>query len=502
MTKESRRDFLKKTGCALSMTALATKMGHLGAMSALAQKAADTQPSTEGGTDYKALVLVYFNGGVDGNNMVVPIHDDPTISNYSAYFNARSASGLALPRNAGQGLGTPLLPISVPRMSGLAYGLHPSLGIEATGGINNGIHELWAQGKLAVVPNVGTLVKPMTKTQYQNGSIQKPYQLFSHSDQIGISQTSIANTQAFTGWGGRISDKMTAGSNPTALIPMVTSINGAQLFTAGQTTLPMAIANANTSLANVLNPSGMSGAGNAAKLTGFNQLRTVDLDSNIVSAASHVTDLAMQANAALQASVTDPIGFPTSNIGQQLKQVARLVKRRNELNVNRQIFFVQIGGFDTHNNQLPQQVTLFSQVGQAMRAFYDAMVAEGVSNNVTTFTLSDFGRTLNPAGSGGAVGSDHAWGNHMFVMGGSVLGGDFYGTNTSNGTPFPTLTIGTAGPDDTDSGSGARGRWIPSTSVDQFAATLARWFGLAEADIPLVFPNIGNFSTSNLGFMA
>jgi uncharacterized protein (DUF1501 family) len=173
-----------------------------------------------------------------------------------------------------------------------------------------------------------------------------------------------------------------------------------------------------------------------------------------------------------------------------------------ELNVNRQIFFVQIGGFDTHNNQLPGQVTLFSQVGQAMRAFYDAMVAEGVSNNVTTFTLSDFGRTFNPAGSGGAVGSDHAWGNHMFVMGGSVLGGDFWGVNTSNGTPFPTLTIGTAGPDDTDSGSGARGRWIPSTSVDQFAATLARWFGLAEADIPLVFPNIGYFSTSNLGFMA
>jgi uncharacterized protein (DUF1501 family) len=495
MTRESRRDFLKKTGCALSMTSLATKMGHLGAMSAMAQKVIDAQASSEGGADYKALVLVYFNGGVDGNNMVIPLDDIGSSNTLSMYQAARTAAGLALDPAT-------LLPIIVPRMGGRTFGLHPSFGSAATGAINNGIHELWAQGKLAVVPNVGTLVKPMTKTQYQNGSIQKPYQLFSHSDQVGISQTSVANTQSFTGWGGRISDKMTSGSNPTALIPMVTSISGAQLFTAGQSTLPMAIANANTSLANVLNPSGMSGSANAAKLTGFNQLRTVDLDSNFVAAASHVTDLAMQANTALQASVTDPVGFPSTSIGLQLKQVARLVKRRLELNVNRQIFFVQIGGFDTHNNQIPGQVTLFSQVGQAMRAFYDAMVAEGVSNNVTTFTLSDFGRTFNPAGSGGAVGSDHAWGNHMFVMGGSVLGGDFYGTNTSNGTPFPTLTIGTAGPDDTDSGSGARGRWIPSTSVDQFAATLARWFGLGEADIPLVFPNIGNFSTSNLGFMA
>ena len=501
--KESRREFLKKTGCALSMTALATKMGHLGAMSALAQKMIDSRPSGEGGADYKALVLVYLNGGVDGNNLVVPIHDSPSISNYASYTAARGTQGLALPRdNSVQGV-LPLLPITVPEMGGLAYGIHPALGPQATNAVNNGIHELWGSGKLAIVPNVGTLVRPMTKAQYQNNSIQKPYQLFSHSDQVGISQTSVANTQSFTGWGGRLSDKLTAGSNPTALIPMVTSISGAQLFTAGQTTLPMAIANANTSLANVLNPAGMSGAGNAAKLTAFNQLRTVDLDSNFIGAASHVTDLAMQANSALQASVTDPVGFPNTNLGLQLKQVARLIKRRMELNVNRQIFFVQIGGFDTHNGQLAAHNNLLSQVGQALRAFYDAVVAEGVSDNVTTFTLSDFGRTFNPAGTGtGVVGSDHAWGNIAFVMGGSVLGGHFYGNPTPNGTPYPTLTIGAAGPDDTDSNSSARGRWIPTTSVDEYAATLAKWFGLPDADRAAVFPNIGNFSTPNLGFMA
>ncbi len=491
--KGSRREFLKNAGCALSMAALATKMGHLGSMSALAQKMIDRLG--EGGTDYKALVLVYLNGGVDGNNLVVPKDNVGASNTLAMYQAARSAAGLALDPAT-------LLDIAVPAMGGRTFGLHPSLGPGATGAINNGIHELWALGKMAIVANVGTLVRPMTKAQYQNGSIQKPYQLFSHSDQVSISQTSVANTHSFTGWGGRLSDNMTGGSNPTALIPMVTSISGAQLFTSGQTTLPMAIANANTSLANVLNPSGMSGASNAAKLTAFNQLRTVDLDSNFVAAASHVTDLAMQANAALQATVTDPVGFPNTGIGLQLKQVARLVKRRMELNVNRQIFFVQIGGFDTHNNQLPGQVNLLSQLGQALRAFYDAMVAEGVSNNVTTFTLSDFGRTFNPAGTGGTVGSDHAWGNHAFVIGGSVLGGDFYGNDTANGTPYPTLTIGAAGPDDTDSNSGARGRWIPTTSVDEYAATLAKWFGLADADRTAVFPNIGNFATPDLGFMS
>jgi uncharacterized protein (DUF1501 family) len=493
---ESRREFLKKSGCALSMTALATKMGHLGAMSAMAQKVIDRGRFSEGGADYKALVLVYLNGGVDANNLVIPNDNIGSSNTLAMYQAARSAQGLALDPAT-------LLNIAVPVMGGRTFGLHPSFGDQSGAGGNAGMHGLWAAGKMAVVTNVGTLVKPMTKTQYQNGSIQKPYQLFSHSDQVGISQTSVANTQSFTGWGGRLSDKMTAGSNPTALIPMVTSIAGAQLFTSGQSTLPMAIANANTSLANVLNPANMSGSANAAKLTAFNQIRTVDLDSNYIAAASHVTDLAMQANAALQASVTDPTGFPNTGIGLQLKQVARLIKRRMELNVNRQIFFVQIGGFDTHNGQLNTQATLISQVSQAVRAFYDFTVSELISDRITTFTLSDFGRTFNPAGTGtGVVGSDHAWGSHAFVVGGSVVGGNFYGNNCSNGTPFPTLTIGAAGPDDVDSNSSARGRWIPTTSVDEYAATLAKWFGLADVDRPTVFPNIGNFNTPNLGFMA
>ncbi len=472
------------------MAALATQIQHLGMMSTLAQKVEDSD--SVGGENYKALVLVYWSGGNDGNNVIIPNHNDANVSNYAAYAAARQPQGLAIPQ-------AELLPIAVPRIGGLTYGLHPALG-PVTGGINNGVHELWAQGKMAAVTNCGTLVAPMTKAQYQNNSVQKPYQLFSHSDQVAQSQTSISSTTAFTGWGGRISDRLTQGQNPNGLVPMITSISGAQLFTAGQTTLPMAINNANTSLANVLNPTGFNNtAASVARRNAFNQLRTLDLESNFVAAASHVTDLAMQANTALQTSQEVTVTFPTSAIGLQLKQVARLIKKRLDLNVNRQIFYVQIGGFDTHNNQLNTHINLLSQFSQAVRAFYDEMIVQGVSNDVTTFTLSDFNRTLNPAGTGGTVGSDHAWGNHMFVIGGAVAGGDFYGMNTPNGTPFPTLVNG--GPDDTNTGTGSRGRWIPTTSVEQYAATLARWYGLPENQIGEVFPNIGNFPTSNLGFI-
>ena len=478
----------------MSMAALASQMHHLGTMSSLAQKVADSERKAVGGTGYKALVLVYLAGGNDGNNTIVPNHSDAGISNYAAYSAARAPQGLAIPQ-------ANLLPISVPRMGGLTYGLHPSLGPSGDG-INNGIYELWAQGKLAMVTNCGTLVAPMTKFEYQNNLVPKPYQLFSHSDQVAQSQTSVSNSQAFTGWGGRLSDKMTAGSNPGGLIPMITSISGAQLFTAGQTTLPLAIANANTELSSVLSPQGYNQtAASQARLAAFNQLREIDLDSNYVAAASHVTDLAMEANAALATSQEVTVDFPNSNIGLQLKQVARLIKKSSDLAVTRQVFFCSIGSFDTHNNQLNNHANLLGQVSQAVRAFYDEMIVQGVSNDVTTFTLSDFNRTFNPAGSGGAVGSDHAWGNHMMVLGGGVAGGDFYGMNTSNGTPFPTLVIGTSGPDDTNSGTGARGRWIPTTSVEQYAATLARWYGLQEADMPAVFPNIGTFAVTDLGFL-
>ena len=497
---ETRRDFLKKTGgCALGMVSLATQMHHLGTMSAMAQKVLDSQG--DGGANYKALVLVFWAGGCDGNNVVIPNHSDPSVSNYAAYSAARSLQGLAIPQ-------AQLLPISVPRIGGLTYGLNPNLG-PVTGGVNNGIHELYGMGKLAVVANVGTLVRPLTKAEFLNPTFRKPYQLFSHSDQVNQAQTSVSTAQAFTGWGGRLADRLAFGSNPNGLIPMVTSIAGAQLFTAGQSTLPLAIADANTTLANVLNPAGFTNNGNGgpARLSAFNALRTVDLDSNYIAAASHVTDLAMQANTALAGGQdTSVVPVPDSSIARQFRQVARLIKSRDSLNINRQVFYVQLGGFDTHTGQVVTQSTLLAQFSQAMRWFWDELVAQGIQNDVTTFTLSDFGRTLNPAGSGGGVGSDHAWGNHMFVMGGSVAGGNFYGSLRPDGTGnyFPTLTMGPSGPDDTDNNAtSARGRWIPTTSVDQYASTLARWFGLSAADEAVVFPNLSAFpgTHAQLGFL-
>lgn len=486
--KTSRREFLAKSTCALGMAALATQVEHFGMMSVLAQTVdnAPTAPS-----DYRALVCVFMQGGNDGNNTLIPNHSDTSISNYAAYSAARNTQGLAIAQNA-------LLPITVPRMNGLTYGLNPNLGAGAT---NNGIHELWGLGKMAIVTNAGTLVQPTTRTQYLGNTVRKPFQLFSHSDQVSQYQSGRSDVPSFTGWGGRISDRRSFADNPNGLVPMITSINGAQLFTAGQTTLPLAIANAGTSLSNVLNPAGFNtSSASQARLSAFNQLRAQDLDSNYIQAASHITDQAIQANNALSTFQEVTTTFPTSSIGSQLKQVARLIKKRTDLNVNRQIFYVQVGSFDTHTSQLTGQGNLLSQFSQAVRAFYDEMVVQGVSDKVTTFTLSDFSRTFNPAGSGAAVGSDHAWANHLFVIGGAVTASNFYGMAASNGTPYPSLVMN--GPDDADSGTGARGRWIPTTSVEQYAATLAKWYGLADADMPIVFPNLGNFgANTNLGFM-
>jgi uncharacterized protein (DUF1501 family) len=487
----NRREFLIKSGCALSMTAMATQMRHFGLMSAMAQKVDDEKDSLVP-SDYRALVCVFLSGGNDGNNTVIPNHSDASVSNYTAYSNARNTQGLAIAQSA-------LLPISVPRIGNLTYGLHPSFGTLGNG-INPGIHPLWADGKVAVVTNVGTLVAPMTKAQYQNNTVQKPFQLFSHSDQVSQYQGGRSDLESFTGWGGRISDLRTSPDNPSSLIPMITSIAGGQLFTVGQTTLPVAIANAGTGLNNVLNPAGYNTtAASQARLTSFNQLRGLDLSSDVVKAASAVMTQAQNVNNALQTFQEVTVTFPNTSIGLQLKQIARLIKSRANLSVNRQIFFCQLGGFDTHTSQISQQATLLGQLSQAMRAFYDEMVAQSLADKVTQFTMADFSRTFNPASSGAIVGSDHAWGNYHFVVGGGVTASDFYGVNTTNGTPFPSLVFN--GPDDADSGTGARGRWIPTTSVEQYAATLARWYGLPDANMASVFPKITNFTTSNLGFM-
>ena len=258
----------------------------------------------------------------------------------------------------------------------------------------------------------------------------------------------------------------------------------------------MIVAPSPTPLNQVLALNGFgTAADELARRTAMNNIRTHDLSYTMTQQASLLTQQAINVSQQLSQDPVLTVTFPNTTLGNQLRQVAKLLKFKTQLNMSRQIFYVQLGGFDTHSGQLTNQNNLFTQVSQALKAFYDETVAQGIASQVTTFTMSDFNRTFNPASSGSNVGSDHAWGGHHLVMGGAVAGGNFYGRPTSNGTFFPTLVNGTG--DDAES----RGRFIPSVSVEQYAATLARWFGLSNTDLPLVFPNINVFGNSNLGFM-
>lgn len=463
----SRRNFLRQTGCLLGGAAIASTLEGFGLMSAYAQ----SDPG------YRALVCIFLNGGNDSNNMVVPLDAE-----YSAYQTVRGPSTLAHTQAS-------LLPVNP--ASGRQFGLHPNM---------PELQQLFnVDKKLAVVCNVGPLAEPLTRATYQNGTGKKPLQLFSHSDQVGLWQSSIADGVSQTGWGGRTADRI-AYLNGAATFPQVISIAGISLFVTGNTARPLAVNDSRTSLSSVLplnNAAGATTAETNARRASFDALRTYDLTPLLFKASSDLMTSTLQTSAALSSAPAQNFSnIPDTTLGYQLEQVARLIALRGALGIKRQIFFVSLGGFDTHSNQKVVvngqpggQDGLLLQVSQAMKAFYDTTVTLGVQDYVTTFTLSDFGRTFQPAGSGtGVVGSDHGWGNHQLVMGGAVRGGDFYGR-------FPTLALNTG--DDADS----RGRWIPTTSVEQYAATLGTWYGLLSGDLPLVFPLIGRFPSSNLGFM-
>lgn len=428
--------------------------------------------------DYRALVCVFLNGGNDGNNMFV------SLDQYAQYSAARAAAQLAIPQASF---------LSVAPVSGGSYGFHPNM---------PEMQNLFNQGRLAVLCNNGPLVEPLTRTTYQNGTGKKPLQLFSHSDQVGLYQTAIANSVSQTGWGGRLADK-TLGLNGGASFPSNVSIAGVNLYLTGVDTRQLAVSDANTSLANVLQLNNAPGANTSeinSRLASFNELRTFDNNFKLIKAASDVRSSSIQTDNALSTVnpvLSTPFPTPSTSISRQLLQVARLIKASTDptagINMKRQIFFVQIGGFDTHSAQLNGQGTLLQQLSQAISAFFNATVELGLQDKITLFTMSDFSRTLQPSGTGAAqVGSDHAWGNHQFIVGGAVQGHTLYGT-------YPNITPG--GPDDTDGGSSPRGRWIPTTSIEQYAATLATWYGLSSADLTAVFPLIGHFSSSNLGFL-
>ena len=472
----SRRDFLVRTTCAaLSAAAAQASIRKLGLMNLLAQ------PSV--GADYRALVCIFLDGGNDSNNLIIPTDS----THYNQYLAVRPLSGgLGLDAANLLNLGTP------PSYNGTGrvFGLHPSM---------PEIQSLYSQSKVAFVTNIGPLVEPITQDEYINDLKPTPYSLFSHSDQIECWQTSQANQRIATGWGGRIADA-TIGCNNASGFPTITSISGATTFCLGIESSPLAIDTGALDQVLVLN--GFNGSpDDIARMNSMDFARTIDRSAALIAAASDVTQQAVDISAAVQVVPSLTTVFPDSYLGQQLLQVAKIIKLNqtsSQLNLNRQIFYVEQGGYDTHQDQATDQAGELIELSQAMGAFYLALQELGVENNVTTFTHSDFGRTLEPSGDTGSVGTDHGWGSHQIVMGGGVVGGDFYGIPGPYGAAFPTLLVG--GLNDT-SPDGDRGRWIPTGAVEQYGATLATWFGVSSADMPTVFPLIGNFPVQDLGFM-
>jgi uncharacterized protein (DUF1501 family) len=451
MTPHTRRDFMRLACCSAATASIVGGLSKFGLVSALA-----------GGTDYKALVCIFYFGGNDSNNFIMPIDT----AGYANYQTVRA--NLAIPQGS-------ILPLQTG--SSANFGLHPNLP-ELQGLFNN-------QKSLAVLANVGTLVQPTTRAQYQQYQ-NLPQNLFSHSDQQDQWQTTQLSGLPNSGWAGKVADKLNPTYNSGASFPPILSVAGSPIFCTGDVTRPFSMNPGSTPGVQGFD----SSAAGQARFQALQQLLTFDTGLSLVQAASSVTGQAIQEGVVLSNALKNipaiQTVFPASNgLAAQLKQVAQVIAARSALGVNRQIFFCSQGGFDTHSNQLPTQVGLYSQVSPAIAAFYQATQELGVANNVTTFTLSEFARTFQPGSNGG---TDHAWGGHQIIVGGAVQGNKLYGT-------WPTLTPG--GPDDT----GSNGRWIPTTSVDQYAATLASWFGVAASDLPSIFPNLANFQTSNLGFL-
>lgn len=417
------------------------------------------QTASAAGTEYKSLVCVFLFGGNDCNNMIVPLGAEQ----YRDYSRARG--GLALPQAS-------LLPITAP--GGAAYGLHPRLA---------DLQQLFTRKKLAVVANVGMLTRPTTRDQYRQRAAPLPSNLFSHSDQQTQWQSSYPDTSSRTGWGGRAADFAQQHNTDRGFTAV--SLSGNTIFLEGKEARPALVA--------VGGVTGLSGFNDTppsqARLRGFLDLLNINEGSALVQILNDTALEGLRISQVLSAATSGASGlatrFPATTLGRQLESVARIIRMRGDLGVNRQVFFCSLGGFDTHINQLATHDSLLNQLGPALAAFHTATQELGVENQVTAFTESEFGRTLQP--SSGA-GSDHGWGSHHVIVGGAVKGGDVYGQ-------FPVVATG--GPDDAT----GRGVWVPTTSVDQYAASLATWFGMDEAALAELLPNLANFPQQNLGFL-
>jgi uncharacterized protein (DUF1501 family) len=478
----SRRNFIRQAACtALGSGALSAAIGDLRFINAaMAQSAI---------TNYKALVCIFLAGGNDSNNLIIPT----IASEYADYASIRT-DVLALPLSGAPNIVLPLSPLS---SDGHEYALHPACPELAT---------LFHENKLAVLFNTGTLVFPITRAQYRSGILERPPQLFSHSDQVTQWQTSIPDRPPLTGWGGRCADLL-ASAQPNAPISLAVTVAGANTFEVGNI-----VSQYSVTTSGAINLSSVSGA----RLQALTNVLALPYPNLQAQAYADVGEHAIQTGGLLNNAIATTsaanywsVPFPTtvtsptsglsfnSSLASQLRMIARLIEAgarsaaSGGFGMKRQIFFCQVGGYDTHAGQTPgpgqttvgSHTNLLAELSQGMHAFQRAMEQLGLSNNVTSFTASDFGRTF----PGNGAGSDHGWGAHHLIMGGAVNGRRTYGR-------FPTLAVN--GPDDTSTG-----RWIPTTAIDQYFATLATWFGVDNSNLATVFPNLNRFSSANLGFV-
>jgi len=499
----TRREFMRRAACAAVGTAAMTS-----AISDLRLMNAAVAQSNI--TDYKALVCIFLQGGNDSNNLIIP-----TSTPQYAYYNATRTPVIAIPFNN-------ILPVTSLGSNGTnsgdgnTYGLHPSC---------PELQQLFGEGKLAFLFNTGTLVYPITLTQYSKNSVPRPPQLFSHADQQTQWQTSVPDQPPTTGWGGRCADLLNSVLPSTPISLMVT-LAGANTFEIGSIVSQYSVSTSGAiSLTLPTNPGGGANTNRLPALMSLLGLPYTNLqaqayasvaEQSIISATNLNNAISSTTNANYWTNVnpvTSVTGFPvkitppvsgsaafTSTLSPQLQMVARLIAAGSTpapggFGMKRQIFFCQVGGYDLHTGQtnytsntpnnvlLGAHTNLLAELSQSMFAFQRAMEQLGLSKNVTCFTASDFSRTFPSNGQG----SDHAWGSHHLILGGDVNGQRTYGQ-------FPAFRANS--PDDLGTG-----RWIPTTAIDQYFATLATWFGVDNNNLATVFPNIGRFTSSNLGFI-
>jgi uncharacterized protein (DUF1501 family) len=448
MTQQtSRREFMRRHALLAGLGSAAPWAMNLAALSSMSAQAA--------GEDYRALVCIFLQGANDNHNTVLPL-DAATHAEYS-----RIRTSIALPL---AGLdATEVVPTN-PWPDGRRMALHPALAP---------LKPLFDSGRVALAVNVGTLTGPLTLAGYNSGA-DRPPKLFSHNDQQATWNS--GGPDVTTGWGGRAADMMLQGNGAGSLFTAITT-GGGLFLTGHNATAYQVSANGSTEVARVFG----SDAATAAIKRLMQQSSTHLFDEAHARVARQSIAADLQVRTAIGGS--SPLVFPNTSLGNQLKIVARLIAARSTLGPTRQVFFVSLGGWDMHNALIADHPGQLGQVADAMKAFYDATVTLGLADKVTTFTASDFGRTLSNNGDG----SDHGWGSYHFVMGDAVEGKRWFGQ-------LPAMAVN--GPHDIGGG-----RLLPAIAVDQHAATLATWFGVPAGRLAEVIPRIGRYDTANLGFM-